>query len=149
MRLNLGTAPRAEGTILRTPRNSFIMDSPLVPRRETAREREDRMHEPTVAGFFEALEPKLNENPSRLGDMNCVYRFDIGEESYSVCIKEGQATVEKGGTTVAHCTVMMAREDFLDLIAGRINGQVAFLTGKLKVAGDMNLALKLGELIKR
>lgn len=107
------------------------------------------MHDPTVSGFFEALEPKINENPARLGGMNCVYRFDIGEESYSVCIREGRATVEKGGTTAAHCTVMMSRENFLDLIAGRINPQVAFLTGKLKVAGDMTLALKLGEIIKR
>ncbi|HOH43646.1 MAG TPA: SCP2 sterol-binding domain-containing protein [Candidatus Hydrogenedentes bacterium] len=37
----------------------------------------------------------------------------------------------------------MAPADFLDLVSGKLNGQTAFLTGKLKVKGDMTLALKL------
>jgi putative sterol carrier protein len=41
----------------------------------------------------------------------------------------------------------MAETDFLDLVSGKLNGQMAFLTGKLKVAGDMGLALKLGSFI--
>jgi putative sterol carrier protein len=41
----------------------------------------------------------------------------------------------------------MAESDYLDLVSGKLNGQVAFLTGKLKVGGDMGLALKLGSFI--
>ncbi|MGC9053156.1 MAG: SCP2 sterol-binding domain-containing protein [Candidatus Hydrogenedens sp.] len=37
----------------------------------------------------------------------------------------------------------MSASDFLDLVAGKLNGQTAFLTGKLKIQGDMTLALKL------
>jgi putative sterol carrier protein len=41
----------------------------------------------------------------------------------------------------------MAEGDFLDMVAGKLNGQMAFLTGKLKVAGDMGLALKMGSFL--
>ena len=47
-----------------------------------------------------------------------------------------------------NCTVTMAENDFLDLISGKLNGQMAFMTGKLKVAGDMGLALKLNSFLK-
>jgi putative sterol carrier protein len=42
----------------------------------------------------------------------------------------------------------MAENDFLEMLAGRLNGQMAFMTGKLKVAGDMGLALKLESFLK-
>ena len=41
----------------------------------------------------------------------------------------------------------MAGSDFLDVINGKLNGQVAFMTGKLKVSGDLSLALKLNALL--
>ena len=63
-------------------------------------------------------------------------------------VKDGKATVAAGEAPSPNCTVSMAEGDFLDMVAGRLNGQMAFLTGKLKVAGDMGLALKLGSFIK-
>ena len=42
----------------------------------------------------------------------------------------------------------MKESDYLDMINGKLNGQMAFMTGKLKIAGDMGLALKLQNLFK-
>ncbi len=42
----------------------------------------------------------------------------------------------------------MAENDFLEMLSGKLNSQMAFMTGKLKVAGDMGLALKLGSFLK-
>jgi putative sterol carrier protein len=42
----------------------------------------------------------------------------------------------------------MADDDFLALLSGKLNGQMAFMTGKLKVAGDLGLALKLESLLR-
>ena len=106
------------------------------------------MDEAKVSEFFDSLGPKINANPSRLSGMSAVYRFEIGDESYNVVIREGQAAVEKGAADPGDCTIRMARDDFGDLVTGKINPQVAFLTGKLKVSGDMGLALKLGDLLK-
>ena len=106
------------------------------------------MAEKTVKEFFESLAPRLNADPSRLAGLNAVYQFRIGEETYSVSMKDGKAAVAEGPAPDAHCTVTMAEPDFLDLLSGKLNGQIAFLTGKLKVGGDMGLALKLGSFLK-
>lgn len=106
------------------------------------------MGEMTVSGFFQGLEAKLNEKPDRLAGLDCAYQFDVGEESYGVSFKGGKAAVAKGPAASPNCTIRIAPDDFLDLVAGKLNGQMAFLTGKLKVQGDMGLALKLGDFFK-
>jgi putative sterol carrier protein len=40
----------------------------------------------------------------------------------------------------------MASPDWLDMIGGKLNGQMAFMSGKLKLKGDMGLAMKLGSM---
>ncbi len=106
------------------------------------------MAETNVQGFFDTLEGKLNADPSKLAGMDCVYQFQVGDHGYHVSMKDGSAKVGKGEASSPNCTVTMAENDFLDMIAGRLNGQMAFMTGKLKVAGDMGLALKLGTFLK-
>ncbi|GAB4368027.1 MAG: SCP2 sterol-binding domain-containing protein [Deltaproteobacteria bacterium] len=106
------------------------------------------MADTTVQGFFDSLEGKLNADPSKMAGMDCVYQFQVGDQGYHVAMKDGKASVAKGAATSPNCTVTMAENDFLDMIAGRLNGQMAFMTGKLKVAGDMGLALKLGNFLK-
>jgi alkyl sulfatase BDS1-like metallo-beta-lactamase superfamily hydrolase len=105
------------------------------------------MAEASVKGFFEGLPGKLNARPALLAGMDCVYQFRVGESAYHVALKDGKATVAAGEAPSPNCTVSMAEGDFLDMVAGKLNGQMAFLTGKLKVAGDMGLALKLGSFL--
>ncbi|MGA7105013.1 MAG: SCP2 sterol-binding domain-containing protein [Candidatus Deferrimicrobiaceae bacterium] len=106
------------------------------------------MAETTVKGFFESLESRLNSEPSKLAGMNAVYQFQVGEETYCVSMKDGKGSVASAAASDPNCTVTMAETDFLEMIAGRLNGQMAFMTGKLKVAGDMGLALKLESFLK-
>jgi putative sterol carrier protein len=106
------------------------------------------MAEMTVTGFFESLQEKLAKSASKLAGLTCVYEFRIGDNSYNVAFTDGNAVVSPGEASAPNCTVSMAEEDFLALAAGRLNGQMAFMTGKLKVAGDFGLALKLESLLK-
>jgi putative sterol carrier protein len=106
------------------------------------------MAETTVKGFFDSLEARLNADPSRLAGMDAAYQFQVGEETYSLVMKEDKASVSAGPHPGADCTVTMAEADFLDMLSGKLNGQMAFMTGKLRVAGDMGLALKLGSFLK-
>jgi putative sterol carrier protein len=46
-------------------------------------------------------------------------------------------------------TMTMAAQDYVDMINGKLNGQMAFMSGKLKMAGDMGLAMKMQHLFKR
>ena len=43
-------------------------------------------------------------------------------------------------------TMTMTAQDYVDMITGKLNGQMAFMSGKLKIAGDMGLAMKLPKL---
>jgi putative sterol carrier protein len=36
----------------------------------------------------------------------------------------------------------MAAQDYLDMVAGKLNPQMAFMSGKLRISGDMGLALR-------
>ncbi len=105
------------------------------------------MADASVKGVFEGLPAKLSAKPAMLAGLDCVYQFRVGESAYSVALKDGKATVAAGEAPSPNCTVTMAENDFLDLVSGKLNGQMAFLTGKLKVAGDMGLALKLGSFL--
>src|SRR5512134_3861013 len=93
------------------------------------------MAEASVKGFFEGLPEKLNAKPAALAGLDCVYQFRVGDSAYNVTLSDGKATVAQGEVPSPHCTVTMAEGDFLDMVSGKLNGQMAFLTGKLKVAG--------------
>ena len=43
-------------------------------------------------------------------------------------------------------TLTMSSQDWLDMVAGKLSGQMAFMSGKLKLKGDMGLAMKLGSM---
>ena len=105
------------------------------------------MADTTVKGFFEGLPGKLTAKPEKVAGMNCVYQFRVTDAAWNVKMTDGKVAVAEGEVPAPNCTITMEEPDFLDLVSGKLNGQMAFLTGKLKVAGDMGLALKLGSFI--
>ena len=48
----------------------------------------------------------------------------------------------------ADCTLKMDCSDFADLIGGKLDGMTAFMTGKLKIEGDMGVAMKLQSILR-
>ena len=48
----------------------------------------------------------------------------------------------------ADCTLRMDFSDFSDMIAGKLDGMTAFMTGKLKIEGDMGVAMKLQSILR-
>ena len=47
----------------------------------------------------------------------------------------------------ADCTITISMDDFKDLIAGELNPTAAFMTGKIKVDGDLNSVMKFQSLV--
>jgi putative sterol carrier protein len=64
-------------------------------------------------------------------------------------IKDGACNVAEGAHASPNMTMTMAAQDYVDMISGKLNGQMAFMSGKLKIAGDMGLAMKMQSLFKR
>jgi putative sterol carrier protein len=65
---------------------------------------------------------------------------------YHCTIANETIDVQIGKHEKPNITISMKESDYLDMINGKLNGQMAFMTGKLKIAGDMGLALKLQSL---
>lgn len=93
---------------------------------------------------------KLKAKPDKVKAVNAVVNFDItgptGGQWTLDCTTEA-VPVTAGNDPAAKVTVVMTDTDFVSLIAGQLNAQMAFLTGKLKVKGDMGTALKLGNIL--
>ncbi|MDA8870894.1 SCP2 sterol-binding domain-containing protein [Rhizobiaceae bacterium] len=77
-----------------------------------------------------------------------VVTFDFAEDGAMTI--DGSATppaVTEGNAGNADCTVMVSKDDFEEIAAGEQNAQMAFMSGKLKVEGDMGIAMQLGSLL--
>ncbi len=104
----------------------------------------------SVKEVFESHLPnRLQSKADVVSKINSTYKFVItGDEGGTWVVDLTQpGGVVQSGEGDAKCTVTVSSKDFIQLINGKLNPQMAFMMGKLKVAGDMGLALKLGALL--
>jgi putative sterol carrier protein len=95
--------------------------------------------------FFDTLESRAE--PSKLAGMNNSYLFDIeGEGQWFVSVQDGKLSVAEGGGDNADATISTSAETFDKIVAGEQNATTAYMTGKLKIKGDMGAAMKLQKL---
>jgi putative sterol carrier protein len=98
----------------------------------------------TAQEFFEALPSKVDA--AKTAGMTGSYVFDItGVGQWTVAVNDGAVTVDEGAGT-ADCTIVANEETLLKIARGEANPTTAYMTGKLKIQGDMNAALKLQKL---
>ena len=77
----------------------------------------------TVQEFFDTLPERVD--PAKTAGMNNTYVFEVED---------------------ADCTISASEETFAKIVAGESNATSAYMTGKLKIAGDIGAALKLQKL---
>jgi predicted lipid carrier protein YhbT len=93
------------------------------------------------------LASKVSEKKSALQGIGAIYKFALeGEGGVTFIVDLKTDFSVKEGDGPAECTIRMAASDAVDLFEGRQNGQALFFSGKLKVEGDMGLALRLQSL---
>ena len=91
--------------------------------------------------FFDGLQTQAD--PAKLAGMTNSYVFDIeGEGQWFVDVKDGTLSVSEGGGD-ADATISTSAETFEKIMAGEQNPTTAYMTGKLKIKGDMGAAMKL------
>ena len=103
-----------------------------------------------IKAIFDAMPTQINADAAK--GMNSVIQFNLtgdGGGTYHVVIKDGTCTVGEGAHASPNMTMTMAAQDYVDMNTGKLNGQMAFMSGKLKIAGDMGLAMKMQSLFKR
>ncbi len=94
--------------------------------------------------FFDGLESRVD--PSKTAGMKNSYLFEIeGAGTWKVDVDDGTVKVTEGGGD-ADCTISTTEETFEKIASGEQNPTSAYMTGKLKVKGDMGAAMKLQKL---
>ncbi len=94
--------------------------------------------------FFDGLEARID--PSKTAGMRNSYLFEIEDAgTWKVDVDDGTVKVTEGGGD-ADCTISTTEETFENIASGEQNPTSAYMTGKLKVKGDMGAAMKLQKL---
>jgi putative sterol carrier protein len=104
---------------------------------------------PTVKETFDVMESKFR--PDKAAGLNATIQYDIGGDgggTWNAVIKDGTCKVASGAASNPSLTVQMSGQDWLDMLSGKASGQMLFMSGKLKLKGDMGLAMKLGSLFQ-
>ena len=97
-----------------------------------------------VKDFFANLESRADA--SKTAGMSNSFVFDIeGAGQWKVDVDEGKVTVTDGGGD-ADVVISTSQETFEKIVAGDVNPTSAYMTGKLKIKGDMGAAMKLQKL---
>ena len=90
----------------------------------------------------------LAERVSGKSPLGGTVKFDLGEAGCLFIDGDGGGnTVTANKNDPASCTISMSADDFKDLIQGRLQPTSAFMQGKMRVDGDMMLAMKLGQMV--
>ncbi len=89
--------------------------------------------------------------PEMAEGIDAVIQYKLtGEEGgdYIITIKDGKCSVAEGEAENPTMTLTADGRDFGDVLLGKANGMQYFMMGKLKLAGDLNLAMKLTSFFK-
>ncbi len=98
----------------------------------------------SVKEAFDRMPTAFNKDAAK--GLDAVYQFDLsgdGGGKWFVTIKNETCEVKEGSHPSPNITISMAAPDYLDMVTGKANGQMLFMSGKLRIAGDLGLALRM------
>ena len=107
------------------------------------------MPDPTISEFMARLGVAFN--PEKAAGIDAAIQLKLtGAQSadWVATIKDAKCTLSQGTAAAPKLTVSADSADFIKIFSGQLDGMQAFMQGKLKVTGDMSLAMKLMGLFK-
>ena len=94
----------------------------------------------TLDEVFDRLQGAFR--PEAAAGLDATVQFNSGEPRHLV-IRDGGMELQPGVADQYTVALTMADDDLRDLLTGDLNGMTAFMTGKLKLDGDMMFAQRL------
>ena len=97
-----------------------------------------------------SLDTITDEMRTRIGSHSpiaAIIKFDFGDDGVVRVDGKASPTVVDNENSDADCTIKVTMDDFKSIASGDLNPQMAFMSGKLRVEGDMSLAMQLGSIL--
>lgn len=96
---------------------------------------------------LDAITEQMKSRIGGGGNFKKSVKFDFGDDGMVRIDDTVSPPVVSNDDGPVDCTVKVALADFMDIATGKQNAQMAFMMGKLKVDGDMSVALQLGSIL--
>lgn len=97
----------------------------------------------TLQTIIDGLQEKVGEDCG----LGSVVKFDFGDQGSVILDASQLPNIVSTEGADPDCTMVISVEDFMAMAEGSLDGVSAFMTGRLKVSGDMGIAMKLGALL--
>jgi putative sterol carrier protein len=101
----------------------------------------------SVKEYFDTIDTRFQAEAAK--GVNAVFQFELsgpGGGTYAVHVDDGKVAVKEGVHDAPTVTLKMDADDYVKMSNGKINGHWAVMTGKLKVSGNMMVAMKMQQL---
>ncbi len=97
---------------------------------------------------LEELTQGFKDNASSDSGLGASVKFDFGDDGVIHLDATKVPHVISNEDAEADCTLKISMEDFLAMRNGEMDGTTAFMMGKLKIEGDMSIAMKLQQVLR-
>lgn len=107
-----------------------------------------------AAALFMQMDAALKKNPAAAKKTSAVFQFNLTNSgktnTYIIDTKSATPSVTQSNdsTTKSDVALTLSESDFLQLASGKANPQSLFMSGKIKLKGNMSYAMKLGDVLK-
>lgn len=96
---------------------------------------------------LQAVTAGLKEKVGEDCGLGAVLKFDFGDDGILVLDATQVPNLVSNDDVDAQCTMAISLDNFIAMAEGKLDGTAAFMTGKLKIQGDMGIAMKLGPIL--
>jgi putative sterol carrier protein len=104
-------------------------------------------HVTSVKEYFDTIDSRFHSDAAK--GVNAVFQFELsgpGGGIYAVSVDDTKVSVTEGAHASPTVTLKMDADDYVKMSNGKINGHWAVMSGKLKVSGNMMVAMKMQQL---
>ena len=102
---------------------------------------------PTVADIFKQMPQQFDASKAK--NANFSIQFDLSGDNggqWFAKIADGKCDTGEGTIEAPSATIRMDATDYVKMTSGELNPMAAFMTGKVKVEGDLNSVMQLQSL---
>ncbi|OQV25798.1 Hydroxysteroid dehydrogenase-like protein 2 [Hypsibius exemplaris] len=97
------------------------------------------------AAIFDAIGQHIKAKPDP--KLKGTYVFQVGEKSWFLNVENGDQGEGEAPSGKPIATLSMNDADFLEIFSGKLQSATAYMSGRLKIKGDMGAAMKLDKLL--